>query len=86
MQTLCVLAQWPRPGFTRHCYTDMDVKKKTFTVWKNFRAGVEGNIFELKRAYGAGNAMWKYMGGYNALVWSSTLCYNLIRMVRFSST
>jgi IS5 family transposase len=66
-------------------YTDMGVKKKTFKLWKNFRAGVEGNISELKRAFGAGKAMWKYRGGFDAFVWSSTLCYNLIRMVRFSS-
>ena len=66
-------------------YTDMGVKKKTFKLWKNFRAGIEGNISELKRAFGASKALWKYKDGFDAFVWSSTLCYNLIRMVRFSS-
>ena len=66
-------------------YTAMGVKKKTFKRWKNFRAGIEGNISELKRAFGAGKAMWKYKDGFDAFVWSSTLCYNLIRRVRFSS-
>ena len=66
-------------------YTMMGVKKKTFTQWKNFRAGVEGNISELKRAFGAGKARWKNKDGFDAFVWSSTLCYNLIRRVRFSS-
>jgi IS5 family transposase len=65
--------------------TAMGVKKKTFVMWKNFRAGVEGNISELKRAFGAGKAMWKQKDGFDAFVWSSTLCYNLIRQVRFSS-
>jgi len=66
-------------------YTDMGIKKKTFKKWKHFRAGVEGNISELKRAYGAGKALWKHEDGFAAFVWSSTLCYNLIRRVRFSS-
>jgi len=66
-------------------YTAMGVKKKTFAKWKHFRAGVEGNISELKRAFGASKAMWKYEDGFNAFVWSSVLCYNLIRKVRFSS-
>jgi IS5 family transposase len=66
-------------------YTAMGVKKKTFKLWKNFRAGVEGNISELKRAFGAGKAMWKYKDGFDAFVWSSTLCYNLIKRVRLSS-
>jgi len=63
----------------------MGIKKKTFKKWKHFRAGVEGNISELKRAYGAGKALWKHEDGFAAFVWSSTLCYNLIRRVRFSS-
>jgi len=63
----------------------MGIKKKTFKMWKHFRAGVEGNISELKRAYGVGKALWKHEDGFAAFVWSSTLCYNLIRRVRFSS-
>jgi IS5 family transposase len=66
-------------------YNAMGVKKKTFKLWKNFRAGVEGNISELKRAFGAGKAMWKYKDGFDAFVWSSTLCYNLIKRVRLWS-
>lgn len=66
-------------------YTDMGVKRKTFRLWKNFRAGVEGNVSELKRAFGAGKAMWKNKDGFDAFVWASALSYNLIRKVRFSS-
>ena len=66
-------------------YADMGVKKKTFLRWRNFRAGVEGNISELKRAFGASRAMWKREDGFHAFVWSSVLSYNLVRMARFSS-
>ncbi len=64
---------------------DMGVKKKTFDALRQFRAGVEGNISELKRAFGAGKATWKGCDGFKAFVWSSVLSYNLIRMVRFST-
>ena len=65
--------------------TDMGVKKKTFDALRNFRAGVEGNISEFKRAFGVNKATWKGQKGFNAFVWASTLCYNLVRTVRFSS-
>ena len=65
--------------------TDMGVKKKTFDLLRNFRAGVEGNISEFKRAFGASKATWKGLAGFKAFVWSSVLSYNLIRLVRFSS-
>lgn len=45
----------------------------------------EGNISELKRAYGMGKAMWKGHDGFKAYVWSAALSYNLMRMIRFSS-
>lgn len=66
-------------------YHQMGVKKKTFDVLKNFRAGIEGNISELKRAFGMGKANWKGHDGFKAYVWSAVLTYNLMRMVRFSS-
>ena len=63
----------------------MGVKKKTFQKLRNFRAGIEGNISELKRAFGISKANWKGLDGFNAYVWSSVLSYNLIRWVRFDS-
>ncbi len=66
-------------------YHQMGVKKKTFAVLKNFRAGIEGNISELKRAFGMSRANWKGFDGFKAYVWSAVLSYNLVRMVRFSS-
>jgi len=63
-------------------YQDMGVKIKTFKKLRNFRAGIEGNISELKRAFGATKAKWKGHDGFKAFVWSSVLCYNLVRMAR----
>ena len=77
-----------RAVFNKRCglgYHKMGVKKKTFNKLKNFRAGVEGNISELKRALCMDKARWKGSDGFNAYVWSSALSYNLVRMIRFSS-
>jgi len=63
----------------------MGVKSKTFTQLRNFRAGVEGNISELKRAFGATKANWKGLDGFKAYVWSSVLSYNLMRLARLDS-
>jgi IS5 family transposase len=63
----------------------MGVKSKTFTRLRHFRAGVEGNISELKRAFGAKKANWKGLDGFKAFVWSSVLSYNLMRLARLDS-
>lgn len=66
-------------GLSMH---DMGVKKKTFAKIKRFRAGVEANISEFKRAYGAGKATWKGLDGFEAYIRSSVLSYNLFKMAR----
>jgi len=71
-----------RVGISYHV---MGVKRKTLERLRNFRAGVEGNISELKRAFGAGKATWKGHDGFNAYVWSSVISYNLVRMARLES-
>jgi IS5 family transposase len=63
----------------------MGVKSKTFIQLRKFRAGVEGNISELKRAFGATKANWKGLDGFKAYVWSSVLSYNLMRLARLDS-
>lgn len=63
-------------------FHEMGVKEKTFRKLAKFRAGIEGNISELKRVYGASKAMWKGLDGFQAFVWSSALSYNLFRMSR----
>lgn len=77
-----------RTVFNKRCglgYHQMGVKKKTFDKLRDFRAGVEGNISELKRALGMDKARWKGYDGFAAYVWSSVLSYNRVRMIRFSS-
>lgn len=77
-----------RVVFNKRCglgYHQMGVKKKTAERLRNFRAGIEGNISELKRAFGMAKATWKKYDGFAAYVWSCALSYNLMRMVRFSS-
>jgi IS5 family transposase len=64
---------------------EMGVKQKTFDKLRNFRAGVEGNISELKRAFGAGKAKWKGLDGFKAFVWSAVLSYNLVHLARLRS-
>lgn len=63
----------------------MGVKEKTLKKLRNFRAGIEGNISELKRAFGAAKALWKGEDGFMAFVWSSVISYNLTRLVRLNS-
>ena len=63
----------------------MGLQEKTLKKLKNFRAGIEGNISELKRAFGAGKALWKGKEGFMAYVWSSVISYNLTRLVRLNS-
>lgn len=63
----------------------MGVKQKTFDALRKFRAGIEGNISELKRAFGMGRADWKGRDGFDAFVLSSVLTFNLVRFVRADS-
>jgi len=65
--------------------SEMGMKAKTLKALRNFRAGIEGNISELKRAFGAGKAIWKGKEGFWAYVWSSVISYNLTRLVRIQS-
>lgn len=64
--------------------TAMGVKSKTFNALRHFRAGIEGNISELKRAFGATKAKWKGHDGLKAFVWASALSYNLVRLARLA--
>lgn len=77
-----------RVAFNKRCglgLHDMGVKQQTFDRLRYFRAGIEGNISELKRAYRMAKATWKNHDGFCAYVWACTLSYNLVRMIRFSS-
>lgn len=63
----------------------MGIKQKTLKRLRDFRAGIEGNISELKRAFGASKALWKGEAGFMAFVWASVISYNLTRLVRLNS-
>lgn len=63
-------------------FHEMGIKKKTLKKLKDFRAGIEGNISELKRRFGLSKSTWKGIDGFHAYVWSSVLCYNLVRQAR----
>ena len=63
----------------------MGLKEKTLKRLRDFRAGIEGNISELKRAFGADKAMWKGEDGFMAFVWAAVISYNLTRWVRLNS-
>lgn len=63
----------------------MGIKEKTLKKLRDFRAGIEGNISEFKRAFGAGKAMWKGEDGFMSFVWASVISYNLTRLVRLDS-
>lgn len=63
----------------------MGMKEKTLKALRNFRAGIEGNISELKRAFGASKATWKRKDGFLSFVWASAISYNLTRLVRIES-
>lgn len=67
-------------------YHAMGVKRKTLTALRAFRAGIEGNISELKRVFGLTKARWKNQDGFDAFVWSGALSYNLVRMARLINT
>ena len=54
------------------------VKSKwVYKQLRNFRAGIEGNISCLKRAYGLSRCIWKGWGKFKSYVWSSIVSYNL---------
>ena len=65
--------------------SQMGIKAKTLEKLRDFRAGIEGNISHLKRAFGGGKALWKGESGFMAYVWASVICYNLTRRVRLDS-
>ena len=52
----------------------------------DFRAGIESNISELKRAYGLKRALWRGLEGFKACIWSAICSYNLVKMARLNTT
>jgi len=65
--------------------SQMGIKEKTLKKLRDFRAGIEGNISQLKRGFGGGKALWRGESGFMAYVWASVISYNLARWVRLDS-
>ena len=64
----------------------MTSSQKLYKQLCNFRAGIESNISELKRAYGLKRSLWRGLQGFMADVWSSIVSYNLVRVARLNSS
>ena len=71
--------------FSKRC--GLSKEEMTKSVWvfeklRNCRAGIEGVISTLKRAFGCFRTTWKGMGGFKAYVQSSVVAYNLTVLAR----
>jgi IS5 family transposase len=53
---------------------------------RDFRAGIEGNISFLKRAFGLDRCTWKSLPSFKSYVWSSILAFNLLVLARHLMT
>lgn len=56
---------------------DMCKTEKVFKALRNFRAGIEGDISNLKRGFDLFRCMWKGFEGFKKLTWSRVCAYNL---------
>ena len=53
---------------------------------RNFRAGIEGNISCLKRAYGLSRCTWKGLEHFRSYVWSAVVSRNVLLLARLLQT
>lgn len=56
---------------------DMAKSKWVYKKLRNFRAGIEGLISVLKRAFGLDRCTWKDWEGFKQYVWSNIVTFNL---------
>lgn len=61
---------------------DMCKTEKVFKKLRNFRAGIEAHISNLKRRFGLFKCTWKTLGGFIRYVWSRVAVYNLNILAR----
>jgi len=61
---------------------DMAKSEWVYKKLRNFRAGVEGLISALKRAFGLDRCTWKDWEGFKQYVWSCIVTFNLQVMAR----
>lgn len=61
---------------------DMARSEWVYKKLRNFRAGIEGIISALKRAFGLDRCTWKDWEGFKQYVWSCIVTFNLQVMAR----
>jgi IS5 family transposase len=66
-------------GFT---ITEMAHDRVTYRRLRRFRAGIEGNISTLKRAFGFDRCSWRGRESFQAYAWSAALACNLLQLAR----
>jgi IS5 family transposase len=72
-------------AFNKRCglaISDMVTSTWVYKKLRNFRAGVEGVISFLKRAFGLARCTWRSMQSFKAYTWSSVLTANLLVVAR----
>ena len=72
-------------AFHKKCGLAISEMVKSAWVFKklrNFRAGIEGCISALKRAFGLERCMWRGLEGFKSYVWSSVVSFNAIVLAR----
>jgi len=61
---------------------DMVKSSWVYKQLRNFRAGIEGCISNLKRVFGLSRCNWRGRENFHAYVWTSILAYNLVALGR----
>ncbi len=64
---------------------DMVKSSWVYKQLKNFRAGIEANISQLKRSFGFSRCDWTGWLGFKQYVWSALVSYNLLVLARLKS-
>lgn len=70
-----------------HKKSGLDVAEMTKSPWvfrqlRNFRAGIEGCISALKRAFGLDRCTWRGLQGFKSYVWSCVVSFNAMILAR----
>jgi transposase, IS5 family len=72
-------------AFSKHLgleITEMCKSASVFQKLRNFRAGIEAHISNLKRRFGLFKCTWKSLSGFIRYVWSRVAVYNLNILAR----
>jgi len=69
----------------------LEVRERVKSPWvyrklRNFRAGIEGNISCLKRAYGLSRCTWKGLEHFRSCIWSAVVARNLLLLAKLLQT